>query len=647
VDRNGTRADREILLIVLVSCVAFAVVLIRNAWVSDEAYVAFRSIDNLLGGHGLAWNPGERVQTFTAPAWVLLMSGLRILTGDLYYTSIVACLVLTLACFLVLALRAATSAQGVLLAACVMVFSKAFVDHSVSGTGSPLLSLSLVLFLLAFARRMRGDRSLVPMGLAASVGIMCSLETLVLFLPPILWALFENRTRRALLHLLVGLVPLLAWMGFALLYYGFLLPNPTVARLEAGLPAAELAEQGLYYLVDSLLHDPITLLVVLCGLCMPLVTRKRGDQVVGLGLLVYLVHVVRTGGSDESGLLLTPALVVALVLVVRQAWTAAPAAWLVILVAGLVGYAAPLNPVRSDGAYKNTEQYNGIRDARGATYLATGLLTTSRHLSPPRGHEDVSRAEKARAAAGSGQGVHLVVSREPEVGLFGFHAGPAVHVIDEIGRTDPLLARLPMSRDPGWVVGRERRVVPDGYTQTLVTGETGLVDGALGRYHEELSHITRGPLLSPRRLLAIVRMNLGLADRLLDRESYQYPDREVIELEQVSRPLPEGTPWNGKGTTRIGASGLEILLGRRVHATRIQIGLDHNDAYRITFALGLVSLGSVLAPVMKTADGGLVTRLVDVPADVAESGYDRIIVLPRTGDGRCSLGHVLLVRPEP
>ena len=47
-------------------------VYLANAWVCDDAYITFRSIDNLVNGLGPVWNAGERVQAFTHPLWFLL-----------------------------------------------------------------------------------------------------------------------------------------------------------------------------------------------------------------------------------------------------------------------------------------------------------------------------------------------------------------------------------------------------------------------------------------------------------------------------------------------------------------------------------------------------------------------------------------------
>jgi hypothetical protein len=55
----------KILQIILMGI--FAIVLIRTAWICDDAYITFRTIDNFINGYGLRWNIAERVQTYTNP----------------------------------------------------------------------------------------------------------------------------------------------------------------------------------------------------------------------------------------------------------------------------------------------------------------------------------------------------------------------------------------------------------------------------------------------------------------------------------------------------------------------------------------------------------------------------------------------------
>ncbi len=66
----------------------FLLVLVRTAWVCDDAFITFRTVDNWLNGYGLRWNVAERVQSFTHPLWMLLYAVPYAVSGDPYLTSI-------------------------------------------------------------------------------------------------------------------------------------------------------------------------------------------------------------------------------------------------------------------------------------------------------------------------------------------------------------------------------------------------------------------------------------------------------------------------------------------------------------------------------------------------------------------------------
>ena len=55
---------------------------------------------------------------------------------------------------------------------------------------------------------------------------------------------------------------LLLWFGFALVYFGFLLPNTYYAKLGLDASQSTIATMGAAYLGVSALEDPLTLLVI-------------------------------------------------------------------------------------------------------------------------------------------------------------------------------------------------------------------------------------------------------------------------------------------------------------------------------------------------------------------------------------------------
>ena len=57
----------------------FRVVLLRSAWITEDAYITLRTVDNFINGYGLTWNIAERVQVYTHPLWMLALSVLNFL----------------------------------------------------------------------------------------------------------------------------------------------------------------------------------------------------------------------------------------------------------------------------------------------------------------------------------------------------------------------------------------------------------------------------------------------------------------------------------------------------------------------------------------------------------------------------------------
>ena len=63
---------RTALFVAGLSVAAFAVYRDAWPWIADDAFISLRYADNLIEGHGLVWNPGERVEGYSNLLWVLL-----------------------------------------------------------------------------------------------------------------------------------------------------------------------------------------------------------------------------------------------------------------------------------------------------------------------------------------------------------------------------------------------------------------------------------------------------------------------------------------------------------------------------------------------------------------------------------------------
>lgn len=486
-------------VLILLGCLLlFAAVITARAWLSDDAYITFRVVDNAIDGRGLTWNPDERVQAYTHPLWLFLLIAGRAATGELFYTATLLGIGLSVAAVGLLAfrlpLRPTTAALGVL----VLAGSRAFTDYATSGLENPLTHLLLALFLLAYLIRPASNRRLLTLSFLAALVALNRTDALLLVLPALGLVVWRGRSWAALGAAALGFLPFLLWTAFSLAYYGFPFPNTAYAKLNTGIATADLARQGLVYLGNSLRWDPITLTTIGAALALAVASRRANWLAIAAGIALYLLYIVRIGGDFMSGRFLTAPLLVAVVVVMllldgrlrtrRRQLVAAG----VIVALALVGY-LPVwlagNPV-GDAARRDGD----IADERAYYWPNTGLM--SRDRVP---HPWATQGLELRA-----QGPAVI--EHGNVGFLGYYAGPAVHIVDRNGLTDPLLARLPV-RDPAdWRIGHFRRNVPDGYIDTLRGGRNVIADPAIAALYDDLAIITRGPLWPAARWRAIWRV---------------------------------------------------------------------------------------------------------------------------------------------
>jgi len=486
--------------------ILFSTVLIRTAWLSDDAYITLRTVDNLVSGFGPRWNVAERAQAYTHPLWMFLLAVPYWFTREAYFTPLAVSMLLSLAAVGLLVEGISGTLATSVVAVVVLTCSKAFVEYSTSGLENPLTNALLVVFLITYWR----DRkpSLTRLWLVTALILLNRLDLGLLVLPASFAATTRAGTRAGVASVIRGLMPLVIWELFSVVYYGFPFPNTAYAKLQTGVGAGTLMGQGTFYLIDSMMQDPVTLLATVAFAMAGYRARPRENWPLALGILLYLTYVVRIGGDFMSGRLLTAPLLCATALFARIDWPfpriVAPA---IAATAVILGIFATTRPAITSG--RNTFILNPddgfgvsqIADERAFYYRYTGLLRWSRAAPLPRYLEE-SLGREARTNPG-------VVVHE-SVGLFGYFAGPGVHIVDPMALGDPLLARLPA--EPTWRIGHFQRKVPEGYVESIRAGQNRIVDPDIALKYEELKTITQGPLWTRRRWREIAALNLGIRE---------------------------------------------------------------------------------------------------------------------------------------
>lgn len=726
-----TAADRAILLLALS---LFAVVLVRTAWLCDDAYITLRVVDNFVNGHGLVWNAGERVQVYTHPCWLFLLALPYALTHEDFLTTLAVSMAVSLLAAGVVASRVARTALCGVVAVAALVFSQAYVDYSTSGLENPLTHLLLAAFLALYFRDTSGAGTLFLLSLLASLAATNRLDAFLLLIPPLFFGWLRLHSVRGTLALFIGLLPLAAWEIFAIAYYGFPFPNTAYAKLGTGIAPPELLEQGMAYLSNCWHRDPLTVLTMWAGVAASILRWNGRALAVSLGMFLYLAYVVRIGGDFMAGRFLTAPFLCGVALCVgwsrveaeRLTKTCRPllewpgrhlgelAGFIAVLAIALAGMGSPwpLEQIRSalarftggtapepawaqpEPTVMSTSGYgrrqtgfkdeHGIGNERMFYFQDAGLLRYRRNVALP-----VSRYAR------EGQAYRLqdraLTEIHGSVGFRGYFAGPKVFIIDYYALTDPLLARLPALYAPNWRIGHFTRAIPEGYEQTaaalqanppqfassanvlagapwewplwaelrrmargyynephdeelhaVLLRDSQISDANLAAYYAQLALITRGPLWSRERWVAIWRMNTGYYDSLIDQDAYRFSGMRRVALADVQWPVAAGPSWSGAAGTAISARGLHVALGELRHESVLDMSLEANDAYRVILMHGAqIAAERNLGPGEASA-GPFASYHLELSETVSSTGYDAIRVFPLHGDMRYRLGNVAI-----
>lgn len=542
----GTRIPcAPLALAVLVA--AFTYIFLANAWLGDDAYITFRVIWNFLNGYGPVFNPGERVQAYTHPLWMLVMSVAYALTREFFFTALVVSYGFALSAILVI-LRNSRSSAAAGVAFLGLVSSKAFVDYTSSGLENPLSYLLLALFYVRFFEitdEPVSDSDLRRFGVLAALAFVNRMDSVLLYALPLAWLGWRSlrrRDQRPLPLLLAFGIPVATWIVLATVYYGFPLPNTYYAKVATGIPGGLLREQGLAYVLNSFAHDPLTLGAI--GIAAALALRSTLAVRLGAGsALAYVAYTISVGGDFMSGRFFAMPFVIALIAIVRELRGVEPPR---AVAAGLVLYNVlmPIVPVKTTASYDAAwpwRSQNGIKDERGHYHRITNVF----FFSPFRQLPDHTWTREGLSFR---QGPEKVTV-QGSIGFYGLMAGPEKHLVDRNALSDPLLARLPVSPQLyfEFYAGHYFRDIPDGYLDSIRSGTNQIQDRLLHDYYDRLLSVVKGPLFSASRFSSMWYLNLGQGRGLASRYESRRPVSMSIRAanERFSTDVGERDPAAG------------------------------------------------------------------------------------------------------
>jgi len=277
-------------------------------WTLDDAYISFRYAENLVAGHGLVFNPGERVEGYTNFLWVMGVAGANLLgvgsvagakvMGGLAFAALVG--LLAWSHRIVPGLDERVAAATALVVGTCGIASR----WALSGMEVPLVMLLVGAALLVHlrSRALPEARGLdVMTGLLAALAMMTRLDTALVF--AVMWLdrawLLRSGARGRVAPLVRMSAPLLfvyaPYFAWRLDYYGWLLPNTFYVKVGS---TTDQVLRGFEYIGEFM--QPGWGLAV--GTLLAAALWRRLPRLPGIGavagfLTLHVVYIVYVGGD--------------------------------------------------------------------------------------------------------------------------------------------------------------------------------------------------------------------------------------------------------------------------------------------------------------------------------------------------------------
>lgn len=193
----------------------------------DDAYITLRCAENLLQGHGLVYNAGDRVLSLSTPLYGLWTGALLFATGRGligYAIGISNAAFFVLAALLLGKLAPDLGRRVACLVLVVFAVHLPFVDAAVTGMETGLFLLGMLASLVLLKRGRMAWLSLVMV-----LMILIRPEG-VLWLLAVAATMVVRRSRPTVMQLLPGVVASIAWLALCARFYDSPIPHPLIAK---------------------------------------------------------------------------------------------------------------------------------------------------------------------------------------------------------------------------------------------------------------------------------------------------------------------------------------------------------------------------------------------------------------------------------
>jgi arabinofuranosyltransferase len=492
VQREGASRFRRgrVLQAVLLSVplVIIAVTGWAHRWITDDGFIYMRVVQQVRAGNGPVFNAGARVEAFTGPLWLIVLSVADLVTPIRLEWLVIGLGLAGTLSGIALAMAASTrlvranAPQGIVVPFGALAFSVLlpvwYFATSGLETGLTFAWLGASLWILARWAFAHGRPLPLAHGVVLGLGWLVRPDMVVfsaLFLGVVVasqWRYDRWQNRVMLVFAVIGLP--LAYQVFRMGYYGSLVANTAIAKEGTRTRW----DRGWEYFRD--LANPYWLwvpgVVLALGGYLPLISgfakgrQRRAQGVVAafvIGAILQATYVVAVGGDYLHARLLMPAIFaicapVAVVPVVRQ-YVAA-----VVLAPWVVVCGLALRPPQLTGRSLLVGRVGFVHVDGSVTLddLGWGRTGPNRawYTGPAYYHElNGFTASYERVDMPVRRGVRLPLLVAGAIGIPSYALGPRLNVLDIHGLAEPLASHLKPGRNISLfppIAGHEKPLPP-------------------------------------------------------------------------------------------------------------------------------------------------------------------------------------------
>jgi arabinofuranosyltransferase len=255
----------------------------ETRFIQDDAYTSLRYVSNFLEGKGLVFNEGERVEGYTNFLWVMILSGTALIVKVIYpseqliqilpaitqslsvifgFTLLLTTFFLTQKIIPAQKKESITNRIVTFIPAILILYSTPFIYWSVSGMETSLfatLTLLSILFILKFETKKNRIAFVIVSVMNSFLRPEGMIFFFILFGYELVERFFESEEKKIVKRikkmcskelmtaLAAYLIPLIIYLAFRLVYYGYPFPNTFYAKTEFSV---EFLERGFGYFIN-------------------------------------------------------------------------------------------------------------------------------------------------------------------------------------------------------------------------------------------------------------------------------------------------------------------------------------------------------------------------------------------------------------